>query len=729
MKALPVLFTFLTAAVATAQSDDLQTLAFSARDQRLAPLKDLDGYFPWTLSKTSEEWKTRANDVRVQMQVSLGLHPWPTKTPLNAVVHGKIEGEDYIVEKAYFEAMPGFFVTGSLYRPKNQTGPFPAVLCPHGHWNDGRFNFRGEDELKKEIASGGERFERGGRSIFQSLGVHLARMGCVAYVVDMIGYADSQQLSFDLAHKFAKQRPEMISSQPGKWGFYSPQAESHGQSIMGLQTWGNIRALDFLTSLPDVDPKRIGCTGGSGGGTQTMILGALDPRVTAAVPAVMVSTAMQGGCTCENACGLRINTGNIEFAALFAPKPMAMTSAKDWTIDMPTKGYPDLQKQWEMLGSPKNVELFHHPEFGHNYNIVTREHIYAWFNEHLSLKLPPERLKERDYEVLSKEQMTVWDKDHPAPPSGPDFEKKLLQWWYEDAKAQIEKDVPTFRTIAQPALAAVLGKSRKNADINLAKRGVPFTTPAGKKVTAYSVTLNLVDPKQQVTGKLLRSAEEASTRLAVVIGKLGHISSVGEHDIKPAVGGLLDANVDVFALDLLMQYLGPERFSARPDDPTRKVNNPREFAGYTFGYNDPLIIQRAQDVITALDSIRKLTPEAKHISLIALDPETAPIAALAGAATPQTDLHALIIDTNEFRFQEVSSIRSPQFLPLLPKYADLPGLIALNAPRKIFAMGEHPGLPGIATAAYEVAGVPNTVRTTESTDWEAAAKWLDETMR
>ena len=95
---------------------------------------------------------------------------------------------------------------------------------------------------------------------------------------------------------------------------------------MGLQTWSSIRALDFLCTLPEVDPKRLACTGASGGGTQTMILGGLDPRLAVACPAVMVSTAMQGGCTCENASGLRVGTGNIEFAALFAPKPMGMTA-------------------------------------------------------------------------------------------------------------------------------------------------------------------------------------------------------------------------------------------------------------------------------------------------------------------------------------------------------------------------------------------------------------------
>jgi dienelactone hydrolase len=707
MKLLPLLFS-LAAATAFAQSSDPQKP--EVKDSRLGSLKDLDGYFPWSPSESPAAWSARANDVRLQMQVSLGLHPWPTKTPLNAVVHGKIEGDDYIVEKAYFESMPGFFVTGSLYRPKNQKGPFPAVLCPHGHWPNGRHGFLGEEELKKELANGEERFERGGRSRFQSLGVQLARMGCVAFIIDMIGYADSQQLSFDLAHKFAKQRPEMISPKPGEWGFYSPQAESHAQSIMGLQTWGTIRALDFLTSLPDVDGKRIGCTGGSGGGTQTMILGALDSRVTAAVPAVMVSTAMQGGCTCENACGLRIGTGNIEFAALFAPKPMAMTSAKDWTIEMPTKGYPDLQKHWAMLSSPKNVHLFHHPEYGHNYNIVTREHIYGWFNEHLALKLPADRLKERDYEPLSKEQLTVWDASHPAPPKGPEFEKKLLRWWHEDARQQMEKDVANFRAIAEPGILVALKDGRKNAPAKIASGDT-------------RVTFSFANPLQTVSGVISRAGKNPSTRLAVLIGNGGASRSLEEGKVHPTATALLEAGIDVLALDLFLQ--DPNEANS----PNRVVKNPREFAGYTYGYNQPLIVQRAHDVMIALRSLRPSVLATGKVALIALDPETAPIAAMAAAATDQNILSALVVDTGGFRFQNVTDIRDPRFLPVTAKYGDLPGLLALNAPRKIFVMGEAPGLPGIANAAYEVAGVPDTVRTVPKTDWNAAISWLKEQVR
>jgi len=169
-------------------------------------------------------------------------------------------------------------------------------------------------------------------------------MGCVVFNYDMVGYADSLQLN----HRPGV-RPEINT--PENWGFFSPQAELRLQNMLGLQTYNSIRALDFLCSLPDVDPKHIGVTGASGGGTQTFLLCAIDPRPAVAFPAVMVSTDMQGGCTCENACYLRISTSNVEIAALFAPKPLGLTAANDWTREMPEKGFPQLQEHYRMLGA------------------------------------------------------------------------------------------------------------------------------------------------------------------------------------------------------------------------------------------------------------------------------------------------------------------------------------------------------------------------------------------
>ena len=130
--------------------------------------------------------------------------------------------------------------------------------------------------------------------------------------------------------------------------------------------------LDFLFQLTDVDQSRIGVTGASGGGTQTMIIAAIDDRVTASMPCVMVSTAMQGGCTCENAPLLRIDQGNIDIAAAFAPKPLALTAADDWTIQLESKGFPDLLSLYETLGEPGNLKGVFRTEFKHNYNLVNR---------------------------------------------------------------------------------------------------------------------------------------------------------------------------------------------------------------------------------------------------------------------------------------------------------------------------------------------------------------------
>ena len=116
----------------------------------------------------------------------------------------------------------------------------------------------------------------------------------------MIGYADSLTLEH-------------------RKGFTDNEAALRLQSFMGLQTWNSVRALDFVCSLPDVDVKRIGVTGASGGGTQTLILAGIDDRVAVSFPAVMTSESMQGGCICENASLLRVDTNNAEIASLFAP--------------------------------------------------------------------------------------------------------------------------------------------------------------------------------------------------------------------------------------------------------------------------------------------------------------------------------------------------------------------------------------------------------------------------
>ncbi|EDY21167.1 conserved hypothetical protein [Chthoniobacter flavus Ellin428] len=652
------------------------------QDIRLGPLKELDGYFPFTVPSSPEVWARRAEEVRMQVKVALGVWPEPTRTPLNPVVYGKIEGDGYTIEKVYFESMPGFFVTGSLFRPRTE-GKHPVVLCPHGHWTDARFIVRGDAEMKKELDSGGERSLESGRSMFQSLGIQLARMGMVAFVYDMLGNSDSQQISRELAHGFAKQRPEMNTAE--NWGLFSPQAETHVESIAGLQTWNSIRSIDFLTSLPDVDASRIGVTGASGGGTQTMLLSAVDPRVTVECPAVMVSTAMQGGCTCENASLLRVNTGNIEFAALFAPKPLGMTAANDWTKEMETKGFPELQRHYAMMGAPNNVTLWPHLNFGHNYNVVSRENIYAWFNEHFHLGLSGDRLKEQDHPVVTREQLTVWDAQHPQPAGGPDFERKLLHWWASDAETQLQKSPENFQKIAGPAWKAIIGWTGYHPGTTFEHHRELTVKGQGKDYHALIYTVR--DSKAGLDlPSITIDPAKPNGRAALWLdehGKAGLFTESGE--LRPEVCRLLEAGWRVEGVDLFEQ--GEFLKDGQPVTQTRRVKNPREAACFTFGYNSALFAQRVQDICETLTRIG-MTKATTQRNIIALD-GTGPLAA-AALAVMGDKVEDAVINTGGFRFGKVLDLWSPGFLPASAKYGDLPGAITLakqNA-AKLLVLGE-----------------------------------------
>lgn len=636
------------------------------KDIRLEPLKDLNGYFPFTPPVTTEDWSRRSAEIRTNLLVSLGLFPMPTRHALNPVIHGRIDRGDYTVEKVYFESWPGFYVTGNLYRPKAKGGRHPGVLFPHGHWDNGRFYDLGPDGIKQEVASGSEKYMEGGRSLLQALPVQLARMGCIVFQYDMLGYADSQQISMGVAHQFSKQRPEMNTVE--NWGLFSPQAEAHLQSIMGLQTWNSIRALDFLETIPEIDQTRIGVTGASGGGTQTFILAAIDPRPAAIFPAVMVSTGMQGGCTCENASLLRVHAGNVEIAGVFAPKPMAMTAADDWTKEMSSKGYPELQKLYQLLGYRENVHLAAHLQFGHNYNYPSRADMYQWLNRHLRIGAP-EPIVEPDYQRLSREEMTVWDPQHPQPASGADFERRLLREMHDDSQKSLAND--RTLSVARNAWSVLIGRNYDSAGTvewnRTAKvdRGSFIEMPGTLRNTTYAeeVPVLFLYPKNWNGSTVLFLHPE---------GKSGIY--LGDGSLRPEVQKSLDEGSTVAGIDLLSQgeFLATnETFTT-----TRKVNNPREAPSYTFGYNASVFSQRVHDILTFVRYVRtQHEPPTKKLSLVALD-GTTPLAA-AALALPRTPVDASVLPPTDFRFGQLLDYRSPQFLPGAAKYGDVPMLLRL----------------------------------------------------
>jgi dienelactone hydrolase len=678
-------------------------------------LKDLNGYFPFTPPKTLEVWKTRREEVRRRILVSQGLWPMPEKGPLNAVIHGRIDRGDHTVEKVYFESSPGFFVTGNLYRPKEVKGKVPGIMFAHGHWKDARLSENPPEKVRQEIAIGAERFEQGGRSIFQSMCVQLARMGCVVWQWDMLSDSDSNQFTPEIIHRFAKQRPEMNT--PENWGLYSPRAESHLQSVMGLQTWNAVRGLDFLLTLPEVDPERTAITGASGGGTQTMLLAAIDDRVKLSFPVVMVSTAMQGGCTCENSSLLRVGTGNIEFAALFAPRPQGMNTANDWTKELATKGFPDLKELYGMYGKKDDVFLLRGEHFQHNYNAVTRSAFYTFINKHFRLgQLAP--VIERDFEPLSKEQLTVWDGSHPEPKEkGPEFERRLLRWFSDDSAKQLERAVLKAegrRDVMLPALKTVVGRDYEGAgevrwDLKTKQdRGGHFEMD-GLLVNGThgeEIAVRWLYPKNW-NGRAVVWLEGNGLN-----GMAGANGAVSE-----PVGNLLREGTLVVGADLFRQ--------GRGDGGTnRVVANPREFAGYTYGYNHPVFAQRVHDVLSVVRFLREgkvgghVSP--KRVDLVGWG--VAGPVALAARALAGSVVERCAVETGGFRFGAVADYRDEGFLPGGAKYLDVPGLMALNVPGALWVAGERE--EGIAGKVYGPSGGFSLFRGDASAARLSAVTWL-----
>lgn len=686
------------------------------QDVRLSPPKDYDGYFPFTPSTSREAWQERADYVRRQILVSQGIWPLPTKCALNPTIHGKVERDGYTVERVYFESLPGFFITGSLYRPVGKPGKLPVVLRPDGHFNDGRFHDAGLAAVRREIVNGAERFEESGRSPVQACCVQLARMGCIVFHYDMLGYADSQQLSFDLVHKFGKQRPEMNTAK--NWGLYSAVAEANLQSVMGLQTWNSMRVLDFLESLPEADMSRVGVTGASGGGTQTMLIAAVDPRITVAAPAVMVSTSMQGGCTCENASLLRVGTGNIEFAALLAPKPQLCLSADDWTREMPTKGFPELLAQYKLLGAEQNV--LHRPllHFGHNYNYVSRAAIYAWFNKHLKLG-HTEPIIEDDFKRLTTEELTVWDATHPKPASGDDYERKLCQQLKADADQQLAAlSAEKYQQVVSGALDVVIGRSLPAYkdlayDQNVKEDRGDYIEMAGllrNQPQGEEVPVAFLYPKDWNGKAVIWLSESGKSALFGADGKPSE-----------AAAKLLKAGTSVAGIDLFGQ--GEFAGAGQSFDKNPLVKNPRQFAGYTYGYNHSLLARRAHDVLSLVAFVKGHERTPKEISLVALD-STGPIA-IAARAQARGAIDRLAAQTAGFRFGNVLDYTAATYLPGGAKYDDLPGMLTVAAPQTAWIGGETSESLARTAKTYDAAGKQSSLKLGGELTPIAVVEWLN----
>ncbi len=310
-------------------------LAVMAPRERLATLQaTLDRYTVPHPPKASsvQQWEQRKQQLRRIVLDCLGLWPLPERVPLNVRVSAERPGDGYTLKRIYWQVYPDVYASGWLYMPDHINGKAPAVLCPHGHWSTGARH-----------------------PTVQTRCIVLAQKGYVVLAVDSVHLDDYRV----------------------------------GVNPVGLMTWNNIRAVDLLCSIPEVDPDRIGCTGASGGGQQTMYMMAVEPRIAAAAPTVMMSYFFRiialsvAHCYCNHVPSLARYTDEPEMCAAFAPKPaLYMCDTRDWTRWFPHEGFPEIERIYRLYGAQTRVEC-HQWDVGHDYTKAMRETMYRFFDRWL----------------------------------------------------------------------------------------------------------------------------------------------------------------------------------------------------------------------------------------------------------------------------------------------------------------------------------------------------------
>lgn len=297
---------------------------------------------PYLASKYTDKtsWEARKDTLRKEVRARLGIDPLLQKCSKDAPEYGKIRKFDgYTVQNFRLKTVNGHTVCGSIYAPKSK-GKHPLIICPNGHFSNGRY----------------------GKVQQQRLGT-LARMGAICVDYDLWGWGESADEVGSEAHQ-------------------TPEAHM-------MQALNGIRILDWMIQRKDVDKTRVGVNGGSGGGTQSVLLSVLDDRYTACCPVVSVSSWFDGGCPCESGMPIQLSGGgtcNAELAAMFAPKPMMLVSdGGDWTSTTPELEYPYLQRIYGFYGATDNIKNIHLPKERHDFGPNKRNAVYKFFIETFNL--------------------------------------------------------------------------------------------------------------------------------------------------------------------------------------------------------------------------------------------------------------------------------------------------------------------------------------------------------
>ncbi len=347
------------------------SVAFEQLDKREVEIEKL---------KTKADWEKRQTHVKNKLLEIVG--PFPEKTPLNAQITGVIQKDGYRVEKIIYESMPRYYVTAALFIPDNINGKAPAILNAIGHSTQ---SFR--------------------RDIYQHVIINLVKKGFIVFAYDQIGQGERLQYYDDELGK-SKFHSTIEHSYPGAQCFIS------GYSPARYFIWDGIRAIDYLLSRPEVDPKRIGMTGLSGGGTSTAFISAIDDRILAAAPTCFVTNfeyifKSVGPQDAEQNIFHFISEGldHPDFIELRAPKPTLIvgTTRDFFSIQGARETYAEAKNAFRALGKEDNLQKSE-GNYVHGYVKNNNEVTYAFFQKNLN---NPGDSTDKDVATISAKELQI----------------------------------------------------------------------------------------------------------------------------------------------------------------------------------------------------------------------------------------------------------------------------------------------------------------------------------
>ncbi len=602
---------------------------FAERRSKIARLSDSAGL------------AERKEYTRQQMQLALG-GPFPERTPLNARVAGVLDREDYKIEKIIFESQPNFFVTANLYLPKTGEPPYPGILFPLGHEAGAKAN-----------------------PIWQHLLVTFAKKGFVALAWEPVGQGERIQL-FD--KDFENSKLVRSTTEHSMQGI---QCLLVGDNLARYTIFDGLRALDYLVSRKEVDPKRIGCTGNSGGGTHTAYLSAIDDRIQVAAPSCYITSwerllATIGPQDAEQCLPPWVAAGldHPDFIHAFAPKPYLILSAiRDFfPIYGARASFQEAKGVYAKLGAADRIGMVEADD-GHGYSKPRREAAYRWFSRWL--KGTEDKRGEPDITILTPEDLRCTETGQVATSFGGETVHSL--------------NVKRFEAL------------RRNATVEDVRRMVRYEKPEGPlnihffgklDGTGYRMEKLVFEPEPGIRVPSLLYVPDwpVGPKAAAV-----YLDGRGKAAAHADVVSLMKTGLVVLSIDA--RGIGETRYTADEGG----SDWPRYFGDYDSAMTSllldkPLVAMRAEDISRAVD-VLATRPEVDASRMVAFGRGMGAVPVLYAAAF-DSRIRKVGLDESLVSYESVvrSRIHRNVFENVVRgalRYYDLPDLVAWLAPRSV----------------------------------------------